>query len=164
MRFIADRMLGKLARRLRILGFDTPYSNRTDFGELLRIATEEKRIILTRNTLINNKKGEYRFLFINDDDPKKQLEEVITSLDLSVNHARAFTRCTVCNYELKRIKKEDVGGRVPDYIFEAHRDFSFCGKCDRIFWKGTHHKNMLALFKKYFPCTLQKDQQFYNSH
>jgi len=143
-------MLGKLAKLLRIMGFDTLYSNRIDFKELLMIATEEKRLILTRNTIIDRQKRENRFLFIKDNDPKRQLEEVITGLGLKADPARAFTRCILCNYELQEIRREDVEKRVPDYIFETHRDFSFCERCGRIFWKGTHHENVLALYKGYF--------------
>lgn len=152
MKFIADRMLGKLAKLLRILGFDTLYSNRIDFKELLRVAREKGRIILTKNTLIKKKVGKHRFLFINDNDPKKQLKEVITNLSLEIEPDKIFTRCLLCNNKLKEIQREDTGGKVPDYIFESHRDFSFCDKCERIFWKGTHHKHMLTVLKECFPC------------
>ena len=157
MKFIADRMLGKLAKLLRTLGFDTLYSNRIDFKELLKIAREKGRIILTRNTLIKKKEGEYRFLFINDNDPKRQLQEVITNLSLEIEPNKTFTRCLLCNNKLKEIKREDAGGKVPDYIFESHRDFSFCGKCKRIFWKGTHHEHMLTVLKEYLPCMSHTD-------
>jgi len=143
MKFIADRMLGKLAKLLRIRGFNVLYSNRIDFDELIRVAGEEKRIILTRNTLIKKIEGNYGYLFITDDDPKRQLKEIITNLDLDINTKGVFTRCIVCNYDLIKIKREDLVGRVPDYVFETHKDFSFCGKCDRIFWKGTHYENVL---------------------
>ena len=157
MKFIADRMLGRLAKLLRTLGFDTLYSNRIDFKELLKIAREKGRIILTRNTLIKKKEGEYRFLFINDNDPKRQLQEVITNLSLEIEPNKTFTRCLLCNNKLKEIKREGAGEKVPDYIFESHRDFSFCGKCKRIFWKGTHHEHMLTVLKEYLPCVSHTD-------
>ncbi len=157
MRFVADRMLGKLAKVLRILGFDTMYSNSVDFEELLCIGRKEKRIVLTRNTLIRNKGGKYAFLFIHDDDPKAQFEEVRTRLNLNIDPAGAFTRCILCNNELKKIKREDVEGDVPDYVFQTHRDFSSCAKCKRIFWKGTHYENMLTLFGAYATCASEED-------
>ncbi|MFH1623891.1 MAG: Mut7-C RNAse domain-containing protein [Pseudomonadota bacterium] len=157
MKFVADRMLGKLAKILRILGFDVLYSNRIHFRELVRIARDEKRIILTRNSLIKTKEGEYTFFFINNNEPKRQLKEVIDGLDLKISPSNVFTRCLLCNHELKKIEREDVEGRVPDYVFETQRDFSLCRNCNKIFWKGTHHKNMLASFEGYLSRATETD-------
>ncbi|MEW6616628.1 MAG: Mut7-C RNAse domain-containing protein [Thermodesulfobacteriota bacterium] len=157
MKFIADRMLGSLAKLLRTLGFDTLYSNRIDFKDLLKIAREKERIILTKNTLIKKKEGNYRFLFINNNDPKRQVREVITNLGLDIEPDKTFTRCLLCNNKLKKIQREDIGGKIPDYIFESYRDFSFCNKCKRIFWKGTHHEHMLTVLKEYLPRVSHKD-------
>ena len=148
MKFIADRMLGRLTKSLRIYGFDTLYSNKIQFKDVLRIGREEGRIILTRNSQIKKMEGEYRYLFIEDNDPKAQLDEVITGLNLKILLESAFTRCLVCNCELEKIERTDIEGRVPDHIFETHRDFSFCAICKRIFWKGTHHEKMLELLQE----------------
>lgn len=92
-----------------------------------------------------------------DNDPKRQLREVITSLSLEIEPNKIFTRCLLCNNKLKEIQREDAGGKVPDYIFESHRDFSLCNKCKRIFWKGTHHEHVLTVLKECFPCASNKD-------
>jgi uncharacterized protein with PIN domain len=143
MKLIVDRMLGKLAKLLRIIGIDTLYSNKTDFKELLRIADKEKRIILTRNTLIKKQERTYRFLFIHDNDPIRQLEEVIIGLNLTLEPVKAFTRCLECNHKLEKISKEDIGGMVPDHILKTHVDFSFCSNCNKIYWRGTHYEKMM---------------------
>ena len=143
MKLIVDRMLGKLAKLLRIIGFDTLYSNNIHFKELLSVADKEERIILTRNTLIKKQERADRFFFVHDNDPIRQLEEVINGLDLKIEHVRAFTRCLGCNHALVKIRKEEAEGRIPDYIFKTHVDFSFCRYCNKIYWRGTHYEKML---------------------
>ena len=146
MKLIADRMLGKLAKLLRILGFDTLYSKDIPLGELLRIGREEERIILTRRTIMEKQGEEYKYLFITDNNPKGQLKEVLKGLDLKIHPEMAFTRCVQCNCRLKKMERNHVKGSVPDYIYETHRDFSYCAFCGKVFWKGTHYENMLRSF------------------
>ena len=149
MKFIADRMLGKLAKLLRLYGYDTLYSNKIGFNDILRLGRQERRIILTRNGLIKKKEGISSYLFIEDNDPKKQLNQVKTGFDLEIGDERAFTRCISCNCELQRIERKDVEGKVPDYIYETQSDFSLCTACERIFWKGTHYEKMLVLLQEH---------------
>jgi len=143
MKFIADIMLGKLAKLLRILGFDTLYYKDISLGELLGIGIEERRVILTRRAIIEKEDGEYIYFFITDNNPKRQLKEVLNGLDLKINPEIAFTRCVQCNRKLTKMERKHVKGSVPDYIFQTHRDFSYCVFCGKVFWKGTHYENML---------------------
>ncbi|MDY6855305.1 MAG: Mut7-C RNAse domain-containing protein [Thermodesulfobacteriota bacterium] len=149
MKLIVDRMLGKLAKLLRIIGFDTLYSNNIDFEELLCVADKEERIILTRNTLIKKQERAYKFFFIHDNDPIRQLEEVINGLDLKIEYMGVLTRCIGCNKTLVKISKEEADGRVPDYIFKTHIDFSFCKNCNKVYWKGTHYEKMLERLEEF---------------
>ncbi len=138
MRFIADKMLGRLAKWLRILGYDTLYFNTQNPRDMCKIAREEGRLILTRNTKL---KGRKNLLFIKGDDLGEQIEEVVKGLNLKISPM--FNRCLICNQGLKEISPLEVKGRVPEYVFNTQKDFFSCPQCRRIFWKGTHIEHML---------------------
>ena len=137
MKFAADRMLGKLAKWLRILGYDTLYVRRLSDHEFLKLATPD-RILLSRNTRLRNKISPDRFVFVEADDPSTQLQDLIRSLDLKPDPDRFFTRCTVCNGRLVSVKGADVAGQVPDHVWTDHERFSRCEDCGKIYWPGTH--------------------------
>ena len=139
MRFAADRMLGKLAKWLRLLGFDTLYYNHSSDEEFLTLA-EEGRVLLTRNRTLTKGIDPGRVLLVQDNDPKIQLKEVIRLLGLEPDPDRFFTRCTICNGALEAANPLDVYGRVPDYVWTAHDKFSKCTGCGRIYWPGSHIK------------------------
>ena len=142
-------MLGKLARELRILGFDTRYINlQVDVVRnpitLLKLAQSENRIILTRNTKLKNYSG---VVFINSECIDEQIAQVIKSFKLE-NDIKPFSRCLVCNEILISVKKEEIKGKVPFYIFQTKDEFSCCPKCQKIYWAGTHQKNMRERVRK----------------
>lgn len=142
-KFIADAMLGKLSKHLRILGFDTLYYRDERGDKLLALAVKENRQILTRKTrLKDHKYMKHLLLFINANDPLKQLEEVIEHYNLKIQPHNLFTLCLVCNQKLKEIPVELVKGRVPEYVANTQKKFSICPHCKRIFWRGTHYENM----------------------
>ena len=142
MRFAADRMLGKLAKWLRLLGYDTVYSNYFTREEFLALA-DEGRVLLTRNTTLTGKVAQDHFVFVEDNDPKAQLQEVVCQLGLKPKPDRFFTRCTVCNGTLESVEAKSVYGRVPDYVWTAHDRFSRCNACGRIYWPGSHMERSL---------------------
>jgi len=148
-KFLVDFMLGKLARELRILGFDTRYINlQTDDLRnpmiLLKLAQSENRIILTRNTKLKNYSG---VVFINSEYINEQIAQVIKSFKLKID-IKPFSRCLVCNEILISVKKEEIKGKVPFYIFQTKDEFSCCPKCQKIYWAGTHQKNMRERVRK----------------
>jgi hypothetical protein len=143
MRFIADAMLGKLAKYLRILGYDTIYFNQEDEDELIRIAQEQGRILLTRRTRLKEREDIKNLLFIHEDNPRKQLKEVLNCYHLSPTVNSLFTRCMVCNEKLTSLHKEDAEGKVPEYILNSYESFSLCQHCNRIYWPGSHYASML---------------------
>lgn len=81
-------------------------------------------------------------IVVREDDPQLQLRSVVRELDLKIDHRRVFSRCLICNSPLEGIPKEEVEGRVPDFVFSAHSEFRSCPGCSRIYWKGTHQENM----------------------
>ncbi len=142
MKFIADRTLGKLAKGLRMLGYDTLYYRSEDIDQLIRLAREEDRIILTRNTKLVLRRPKDRIITITEDKPFRQLKEVVQKGRLSLDEEKLYTRCLLCNDPIDAIPREEAEGKVPDFIFSQQRDFYRCPKCRRIYWQGSHLGNM----------------------
>ena len=142
MRFGADRMLGRLAKWLRLLGYDTVYSNSFSNERFLALA-DEGRILLTRNTALTGKLAHNILLFIEDNDPKRQLQQVVRLLGLKPEPDTFFTRCTICNGTLESVEAKDVPNGVPDYVRTAHERFSRCLGCGKIYWPGSHQQRSL---------------------
>lgn len=140
-KFIADGMLGRLARWLRILGFDTEYFSGKDKYFMLWKARKEKRVILTRdiNLFAQNKDN---CVFIKSEDLKQQIKELIKMTELVLKKELFFSRCNVCNNILKQKNLVDVIDKIPEYVAKTQRNFSYCNICGRIYWQGTHCKKM----------------------
>jgi hypothetical protein len=136
-RFVVDVNLGKLAKKLRLLGFDTYYRNNLNDDEIVKISISEKRIILTRDIGILKYGNVTRGFWIRNDDPKIQLDEVIERLQLK-NLFKPFSRCSQCNGQLKRIKKELLKNRIPDDTLSYYKIFWECQGCKQIYWEGSH--------------------------
>jgi hypothetical protein len=141
-KFIADDMLGKLAKRLRLLGLDVTYPKISADSLLLRLSREEGRTILTRDTGLVKVKGA-RAILIHSKKLSEQLQEVISALKLKLSPQQLFSRCAVCNGELQKIKKEQIKDRVPPLIYKIFDDFTYCPVCDKVYWKGTHFERIL---------------------
>jgi len=137
MRFAADRMLGKLAKWLRILGYDALYSRTLSNDRFLALA-DEGRILLSRNTRLVGKMAPDGLIFVEANDPKMQLQGLIRLLGLKPDPDKFFSRCTVCNGLLEPVEAEDVVGKVPEHIWTGHNRFSECKTCGRIYWPGSH--------------------------
>ena len=142
MKFLVDRMLGKLAKGLRMLGYDTVYCRGEDADQLIQWARQESRVILTRNTKLIRKRSEDRILRVTEDIPFLQLKELIQRGEITLDEEKLFSRCLICNALLDQISKEEAEGKVPDFIFHQQKDFSRCSQCQRIYWQGSHQENM----------------------
>ncbi|MCL5105681.1 MAG: Mut7-C RNAse domain-containing protein [Armatimonadetes bacterium] len=148
MKFIADCMLGKLAKWLRMLGYDTVYILDADDEELVRIAVREDRVLLTRDVrLCERRMVRARCVFVDWGTTREQVRQVFKALDLRLSEDSLFTRCTVCNGEIRPIPKSEVGERVPPYVYKTQHDFGYCEQCDRIYWRGTHVQHVLEALK-----------------
>jgi uncharacterized protein with PIN domain len=148
-KFIADAMLGKLSKWLRILGFDTLYYRNKEDNKLLELAMEENRQILTRKTSLKTRKDiKSHLLFINENEPLKQLKEVIEHYKVTINPYNVFTLCLICNQKLEELPAVLAKDRVPEYVANTEKNFYICPHCKKIFWRGTHYKNMLNRIKE----------------
>jgi uncharacterized protein with PIN domain len=144
MRFIADAMLGRLARWLRILGFDVLYSPDIEDRQVIRIAREQERAILTRDAGLLKNKGARNAILITSDRTRDQLRELEGRLHL--DEAEPLGRCAVCNGTLSVVgNKGEVREAVPDFIYHTFNEFLRCGGCGRIYWRGSHQE----MFRKY---------------
>jgi len=144
--FAADRMLGRLAKWLRVLGCDVIYGQHLAGHGLIRAARADDRLILTRDHRLARKQPP-PFLFIDSNDYVEQLRQVMGACDLR-SGAGLFTRCLVCNSPLEPRPKAAVEKLVPPYVFSTQESFSWCAGCQRLYWPGTHQQKMLDLLGK----------------
>jgi uncharacterized protein with PIN domain len=149
-RFLADVMLGRLARWLRILGYDTLYARKGIDSVLMVRAHGEGRLILTRDSRLYKKLGPQRSFFIHADDFRDQMEEMIGSLVMTHDPRRFLTRCLNCNEPLLPVSREDARIRVPPFVYQTVEAFRTCPLCKRIFWPGTHIGEMERLVTTLF--------------
>ena len=140
--FVCDSMLGRLAKSLRMLGFDTLYARSRTPQELVQKALEQQRIILTRRTTFLKNKKAAAFSFITSNAPADQLREVVAACSIKKASIRPFTICLCCNVPLADLAKEAAEGRVPDYVLTTVNHFAACPCCSRVYWQGTHYANM----------------------
>ncbi len=146
-KFIVDVNLGKLAKKLRLLGFDTRFKNDYSDEEIVADSITEKRIILTRDIGLLKHSAVTHGFWIRSDNPKKQLIEVIERLQLQ-NSFKPFSRCSNCNGELQSIKKDTAKHLIPIDTFKAFNDFWRCKDCRKIYWKGSHYDRICEWLKK----------------
>ncbi len=140
-RFVVDGMLGSLARWLRLLGYDTDYVNQRDDAELARVARAENRVLLTRDRELAGRRG-VRALLIASQSLDDQLAQVTAAFPLP--EGPHPPRCSVCNAALIEVAPKQVAHRVPRYVLRRHRHFMCCPGCDRVYWRGSHWRNMQA--------------------
>jgi uncharacterized protein with PIN domain len=147
-RFLLDEMLGRLARWLRVLGYDAEWSAGRPDSELLRVAEEEGRLLLTRDTLLFQRRpvarNRVRAHFVRHDLLPDQLRQLRAELGLT---RVGPPRCLVCNAELEPVTREWAAGRVPPYIALTHTSFRHCRSCARVVWQGTHWQAMNRLLR-----------------
>lgn len=141
MKFILTKELGRLARWLRILGYDTLYYKGDKPSSLIIQALRDSRIMLTRNQRLPKACG-VKIVLIEKEKIQAQIAEVLQKLEIKPNPDIMFSRCILCNVELKEIDKEAVKDKVPEYVFKTQTDFLTCPDCQRIYWQGTHWGNV----------------------
>ncbi|MFT7860561.1 MAG: Mut7-C RNAse domain-containing protein [Sulfurimonas sp.] len=139
-KFIADCHLGKLAKYLRMMGFDTLFFNTISDDDLIALSEQEDRIILTRDKLLHENKTSNTF-YLHSIDNLEQLRELDRAF--SIKNNRGKPRCTLCNVTLKEIEKNEVLDRVPKKVLNYFDFFEICPKCERLYWHGSHYKRMM---------------------
>ena len=141
-KFLVDSMLGKLAKELRMLGYDALYYRGENPRELIRLAYEQERVILTRNAKLKDRSKEGWTILVLQDDPLLQLKELLEQEIIALSEQTLFSRCLLCNSPLDRITREEAEGKVPEFIFYEQEEFYRCPDCHRIYWPGSHPKRM----------------------
>ena len=146
-RFVVDVNLGRLARLLRVLGFDVWWSSGADDQCLVDISLEQQRILLTRDRALLKRRVVTHGLFVHSDNPEEQTLEVLRRLDLGQRLA-PLTRCVRCNGRLVEVAKDEVIDRLEPLTRRYYSDFSRCKECGRIYWPGSHHARLVDLVER----------------
>lgn len=146
-RFIVDNNVGKLARWLRMMGYDAVFFKGDDDGDMVATALAEGRVILTRDTQIVKRRlvtnGRLKVVLFSSDEPEQQLRQVMAALELDA-YFQPFTICLECNRPLEARSQEQVEGRVPPYVFKTQSQYMECPACHRLYWRGTHWRAMMT--------------------
>jgi uncharacterized protein with PIN domain len=149
-KFIVDINVGELVKWLRMIGYDTQLFDHRDDKYLIHIAVIANRTIITRDTQIMQRRiiaiVELKAVLIKDDDPVKQIYQVIKELGLNPKF-RPFSLCLECNQSLKKVPKEDARDRVPPYVYQTQSQYVECPDCHRIYWQGTHWQAMVKKWR-----------------
>lgn len=140
-RFIADSHLGGLAHMLRMMGFDTLYDNHFHDDDIIDVAAREGRIILTRDRELLKRRTVTHGCFVHALKSEQQLREIVERLHLT-GSAKPFTLCLHCNLPLQPVDKALVYDQLPPRVQENYEKFSTCDSCGRVFWEGSHWRNM----------------------
>ena len=144
-RFLVDVNVGRLAKWLRVMGYDARYVPDAEDGELLRLAHREGRIVVTRDARLLERRavsrGLVRAVLVHSDDFRLQMRQL--TQELGLDFQGGFSMCIECNAPLEPLEREAVRGRVPPYVFQTQESFYRCSRCQKVYWKGTHWNNML---------------------
>jgi uncharacterized protein with PIN domain len=149
-RFVADAHLGGLAHMLRMLGFDTLYDNHYHDDAIVAICEHDGRIVLTRDRELLKRRPVTHGCYVHALKSEAQLREIVERLDLA-RSARPFTLCLHCNTPLRSVDKASVLDRLPPSVREHYERFSTCDGCGRVYWEGSHWRNMQRLLDGLLP-------------
>ena len=157
-RFLADDMVGKLARWLRIIGLDVASAGRVDDNNLVRRALDGDRVLLTRHGRLleqitakdlKPRRAELRWIVLKSPQYLEQIEQVLEETGAEIDEERLFTRCLVCNSLLEPASKQEVAGEVPEFTYAAQDKYVRCRNCNKVFWRGTHTDRILNKLKQF---------------
>lgn len=145
-RFVLDVHLARLARLLRLAGFDADFAEGRDDPEIVEIAARSGRVVLTRDVGLLKRAAVRHGAFVRATEPLAQFVEVGRRFDLGAR-AAPFTRCLVCNGSLRPVGRDDAAPLVPEGVARRHDEFLGCAACGRVFWKGSHHARLAELLE-----------------
>jgi len=143
--FLVDAMLGNIAKKLRLLGYDSEYFSNINDDELILKAEKENRIIITKDESLSHQvqKKNLPMIQITKNEEMDQLVQIYKNLELAKSEISGMTaRCTICNCQLHSIEKDLVTDKVPEGVLEQTDHFWICNDCNKIYWEGTHIKNL----------------------
>jgi uncharacterized protein with PIN domain len=144
MKFIVDAMFGRLARWLRMSGYDTVYDVDLRNGRIVMIALEEGRAVITRDRDVYRRSvtGGVQATFVSSLDFPEQLKQVIDEYGVVFRDSPEYSRCPVCNSNLKQIDKKDIKAELPERVRDLYEEFWECLGCGKVYWHGGHWKNI----------------------
>ncbi len=144
LKFITDGTLGRLARWLRTIGYDTVYEAAAIDRKFLSRAFKEGRVVLSRRLDLEQRNFRGRMIILRSDRVGEQVRELRARLpELDTSTVKIFTRCLRCNALLEEVPRESVKDLVPPYVFETQLHFNRCRSCGKIYWAGTHRERAI---------------------
>lgn len=146
-KFVADTMLEKLARWLRIIGCDVVFDSRMELKELINIANIQSRVFITRRRYMPEDIEIKKLHKLLSEDFEEQFRDIVETFRLDYQD-KIFTRCTRCNQEVVKVSKDSVKDRVPAMSWSGFNDFYECPSCKKVFWKGAHFNNTIKKLEK----------------
>jgi len=148
MKFLVDQMLGTLAKWLRFFGIDTYYATQSIHDdELLHIAKEENRVLVTRDKelILRAKKRDIQVIPVFTRDLDEQLKKVLDQT--TVDSTQILSRCSLCNTKLEFIDKKEIKDKVPEKVYQTNETFWICPECKKVYWRGSHYDKILQKIK-----------------
>ncbi len=147
-KFVADSMLGKFAKKLRLLGVDIKFFPDIEDSQLIKIALSERRILISSDRALCKRKIIRGMCFhLKNENLEEEIEIFLKEFKNTIE-IKPFSRCMICNSPLINIQKENVIHLVPPYVYKNHDNFKKCPTCNRIYWKGTHMEKMEDFLEK----------------
>ena len=135
-------MLGRLAKMLRLLGYDTLYAPDWTSTQLLEIGRTGERVVLTRGNVEKRFPGLKNVCSLKSEYPPEQLREVVEKFGLDT-HSGLWTRCTLCNATITRVEKREVGPEIDPKVLKLYDEFYRCTGCRHVYWQGSHVDRIL---------------------
>ena len=139
-KFLLPENLNKLAKWLRVLGYDALAVRKVSMANMIRMANRDRRVILTRSHKFAHSPHRFRRRLIVSEAHWQQLDEILDLVDY--NETELFTRCLECNRLLSPIEKSKIEQLVPQFVYKTHNEFLYCRNCGKIYWPGTHYQKM----------------------
>lgn len=151
-RFVADHNVGKLAKWLRMMGYDARFFNGDDDSEMVVMAVAESRVILTRDRQIARRRlvtsGRLKVCLFDTSEPEEQIRRLMKAYKLKIDF-KPFSLCIECNRTLEERTREQAEDRVPPYVFKTKDSYMECPACHRIYWRGSHWQAMCRRLKEW---------------
>jgi uncharacterized protein len=143
MRFVCDSTVGRLARLLRMAGFDTAYVKEDSLARVLALSKEERRVIVTRNSKLLSLQMASDLYWLQQDEPMEQFRRMALDLKVQIDSKLLLTRCVECNSPLETVDKEVIRARLYDYVARTQDHILVCRHCDKLYWHATHAQAMI---------------------
>lgn len=148
MKFIADCHLGKVAKYLRIFGFNTLYFQTIDDNDIIKIAEDEGRLVLTSDKELYERMKKHNTLYLSHADFQTQLKKVFEHYDL-FDKVEPLSRCIACNGELEKVDKQEIIDELQEKTKKYFDNFDRCKNCGKVYWHGDHYKKMLQFVESF---------------